>query len=77
MAAHDLFEISNPPYTMGQFVKIIEDGDGGEVYRVVGVTFDYRMVPGHGWNFWLATDDDITNGYGGADGFTPDDIEAA
>jgi hypothetical protein len=61
MLAIHLQQIQCPPFDVGQKVRINEDGPGGEVFRIVGATYEYRQVAGAGWNFWLATEDDIEN----------------
>lgn len=70
-----LNEITYPPFQVGQRVRIKEDGPAGEIYRITGAVYEYRGVPRGGWDFTLATDYEITNGHGGADGFGPEHIE--
>lgn len=72
-----LMEIQHPPFTVGQLVRIKEDGPGGEVHHILGAVYEHRMVPNAGWNFHVATEDQIENGYGGTDGFGPEHLEFA
>ena len=70
-----LIEILCPPFEVGQKVRIKEDGGHGEVYRVIGINYEHRMVSGQGWNIHIATETDIDKGYGGTDGFGAGDLE--
>ena len=70
-----LNELSNPPFTIGQRVKIKEDGEGGLVHVVMGIKYEHRMVANHGWDIWVVEEDFIESGSGGADGFKPDDLQ--
>lgn len=72
-----LHELQNPPFSIGQRVKIKEDGEGGDVHVVMGIKYEHRMTyQGRGWDIWVVEEDGIDHGYGGADGFGPDDLQA-
>lgn len=77
MLAQHLHEIQNPPFRIGDTVRLKEDGPGGEVYHITGSTYEHRMVADRGWNFHLATADEIENGHGGTDGFGPEHLDHA
>lgn len=67
--------LQDPPFQIGQRVKINEDGDGGEPHIVMGVKYENRMtMHGNGWDIWVVEEDGISDGSGGADGFTPDQL---
>ena len=77
MLARHLAELSNPPFKIGQRVRIREDGAGGEVYLVIGLDYEHRMVPARGWSLSVATEDDLESGGGGITDFSPEDLEHA
>jgi hypothetical protein len=78
MLAQHLHEIQNPLFKVGDTVRLKEDGPGGEVYHIVGATYEYRGARDRGWwNFHLATSVDIENGYVGTDGFGPQHLDHA
>jgi hypothetical protein len=72
--SHHLNNLSNPPHVIGDRVKIIEDGIGGEVHIIVGAQYDPRPVASSGWSFWVISEDGIDTGEGGTDGFTYDQL---
>lgn len=74
MFERHLSEIQNPPFKVGQHVRLTGDYPGGEIYRIVGMRYDYRQPPQWAWDFWLATEQEIADGHGGTDGFTPNEI---
>lgn len=73
---HDLAEVlKNPPFQIGERVTIDEDGDGAEPHVVMGVRYEHRMTAhGKGWDIWVVQEDEIDDGVGGFDGFTPADL---
>lgn len=72
-----LSELKNPPFAIGQRVKIIEDGEGGYPHIVMGIKYEHRMgYHGTGWDIWVVEEDGIDSGSGGADGFVPDDLRS-
>lgn len=69
------YELENPPFKIGERVKIDEDGEGGEPHIVMGVRYEHRMtMHGNGWDIWVVEEDGIDSGSGGADGFSPADL---
>jgi hypothetical protein len=77
MLAEHLHEIQNPPFRVGDTVRLKEDGPGGEVYYITGATYEHRTVSDRGWNFHLATADDLEGSNGGTDGFGPEHLDHA
>jgi hypothetical protein len=74
---HHHTEIQNPPFTVGQHVRVLEDGEGGEIYLVIGMNYEYRPGSHVGWSFNIATESEIENGYGSTDGFGPEHLTSA
>lgn len=56
----DLIEIQNPPYSVGDKVKF-----ENEIFYIISISYEYRMVPYRGWSVDLATEEDIIKEYGG------------
>lgn len=73
--SHHLEALANPPFNIGQRVRIIEDGPDGDVCRVMGVQYEHRMVPGGGWSFWVVEEHGIDTGWGGCDHLSSDQLE--
>lgn len=74
MSRH-LENLANQPLQIGARVRIKDDGMGGEIHRVMGATYEHRMVPCAGWTFWLVEETEIDEGAGGYDGFSADDLQ--
>jgi hypothetical protein len=70
-------ELKHPPFVIGQRVKIKEDGEGGYPHLVMGIKYEHRLgFMGRGWDIWVVEEDGLDDGSGGADGFSPDDLQA-
>lgn len=62
---------------VGQPVKMANpyaEDDPNSIFYVIGIEWEYRMVPGRGWNITIASKDEIGKQYGATDGFIPSDL---
>lgn len=74
---HHLNLVNNPPFQINDRVRPKhESGEwANQVFRIVGIRYEYRQVPHAGWGIEIATDEEIMSGLGSTDGFAPQDLE--